>query len=129
MIGATRDGFNYRFDNTSTACDEFDEVLFFDPVTNAYKVHGSCNPFAGGTGSYLLVLVPVIDKFPKGSSADVNVLYFTALFLNSFNDQRCKGNTCEVTGTLVKIVADPTNDATLGTYDPTSGIRLVRLVE
>ena len=126
-IGAVRDGFNYRFDNTSSACDDFTDVLIPDG-NGSYRINGSCNPFLGSPGSLRLVLVPVIGSFPNGSKP-VTLKYFTALFLNDMQSNQCTGNSCEVTGTFVKIVADPANDATLGTYDPINGVKLVRLVE
>ena len=126
-IGAVRDGFNYRFDNTSSACDSFNEVLIPDG-NGSYRINGPCNPFLGSPDSLRLVLVPAIDSFPNGSQ-DVTLKYFTALFLNNLDNNKCKGNSCEVTGTFVKIVADPANDATLGAYDPINGVKLVRLVE
>jgi hypothetical protein len=82
----------------------------------------------GSQDSLRLVLVPAIDSFPNGSKP-VTLKYFTALFLNNLDGNKCKGNSCEVTGTFVKVVADPANDATLGTYDPDHGLKLVRLVE
>jgi len=126
-ISAIRNGFNYRFDNTSTGCDSFDEVLFSDG-NGAYRINGTCNPFVGAPESMRLVLVPVIDSFPNGSQ-DVTLKYFTALYLDTFSANKCTGNSCEVTGKFVKIVADPANDATLGTYDPVNGVKFVRLVE
>ena len=42
---------------------------------------------------------------------------------------KCTGISCEITGTFVKTVFDPTSDATFGIYDPVSGIEFVRLVE
>ena len=125
-IGPIRDGFEYRFGNTSTACDDFNEVLI--PDGTAYRINGSCNPFLGSADSLRLVLIPVIDRFPNGSRP-VTLKYFTALFLNEFDNSKCTGHACEVTGSFVKIVADPANDATLGTYDPINGLKLVRLVE
>ena len=126
-ISAARDGFTYRLNNTSSACDEFSEVLIPDG-SSAYRINGTCNPFLGSPGSLRLVLVPVIGSFPNGSQP-VTLMYFTALFLNDMQNNKCTGNSCEVTGTFVKIVVDPANDATLGTYDPVNGVKLVRLVE
>ena len=126
-ISAARDGFTYRLNNTSSACDQFSEVLIPDG-SGSYRITGSCNPFLGSPGSLRLVLVPVIDSFPNGSHP-VTLKYFTALFLNNMQNNKCTGNSCELTGTFVKIVADPANDATLGTYDPVNGVKLVRLVE
>lgn len=127
VVSATRNGFNHRFNNTSAACDDFTDVLI-DQGDGTYRINAPCNPFTGSQDSLRLVLIPVIDDFPNGS-ADVTLKYFTALFLQDFQSGKCTGNSCEVTGTLVKIVADPSNDATLGTYDPTNGVKFVRLVE
>jgi hypothetical protein len=127
VVSATRNGFNYRFNNTTTSCDSLDEVLSLDG--GSYQINGICNPFVGASNSLRLVLVPVITSFPNGSSQPVTIKYFTALFLNGMQGNKCTGNSCEISGTLVKIVADPANDATLGTYDPANGVRFVRLVE
>ena len=126
-ISAIRNGIEYRLTNTSTGCDSFSEVLFSDG-NGANRINGSCNPFVGASNSLRLVLVPVIDSFPNGAHP-VTLKYFTALFLNDMQNNKCKGNACELTGTFVKIVADPANDATLGTYDPINGVKFVRLVE
>jgi hypothetical protein len=125
-IGAVRDGFNYRFDNTSSACDSFNEVLIPNG-DGTYNVQPSCHPFA--VDALRLVLIPVIDSFPNGTSNPVTIKYFTAMFLNDMAQNKCTGNSCEVTGTFVKTVFDPTSDATFGIYDPVSGIEFVRLVE
>jgi hypothetical protein len=125
-ISATRDGFSYRFNNTSAACDEFTDVLI-PKGDGTYNVDPSCHPFA--SDSLRLVLIPVIDNFPNGTSQPVTIKYFTAMFLNSMSQSKCTGNSCEITGTFVKTVFDPTSDATFGIYDPASGIEFVRLVE
>jgi len=126
-ISAARNGFSYRLNNTSSACDQFSEVLIPNG-SGAYRINGPCNPFLGSPGSLRLVLVPVIDSFPNGSHP-VTLKYFTALFLNDMQNNKCTGNSCEVTGTFVKVVVDPANDATLGDYDSVSGVKIVRLVE
>ena len=125
-ISAIREGIGYRFDNTSTACDDFSEVLI-DQGDGTYRISAPCNPFLSANESLLLVLIPVIEEFPNGS-ASVTIKYFTALWINSLAD-KCTGTSCQVTGTFVKIVADPYRDATLGTYDPINGVKFVRLVE
>jgi len=124
-ISAARNGFNYRFNNTSADCDEFTDVLI-PRGDGTYNVDPSCHPFA--SDSLLLVLIPVIDDFPNGSQP-VTIKYFTAMFLNSMSPGKCTGISCEITGTFVKTVFDPTTDATFGVYDPVSGIEFVRLVE
>ncbi|MDO8614792.1 MAG: hypothetical protein Q7T33_03525, partial [Dehalococcoidia bacterium] len=125
VISAARDGFNYRFNNTSADCDDFTDVLI-PKGDGTYNVEPSCHPFA--SDSLRLVLIPVIDNFPNGSKP-VTIKYFTAVFLNSMPPGKCTGNSCEITGTFVKTVFDPTSDATFGIYDPVSGIEFVRLVE
>jgi hypothetical protein len=124
LVGATRDGFQYLLDNTSEDCDEFDEVLIPNG-DGAYRVNGSCNPFLGSPDSLKLVLIPVIDSFCNGN-CEVTVTQYVAMFLNTL--ENCTGVDCEVTGTFVKLVADPANDAVLGTYDPEGGIKFIRLV-
>ncbi len=126
MVGPTRTGVKYRFNQTTSDCDDFDEVLI-PRGDGSYNVNGACNPWAEGSTSQLLVLVPVIDKFPAGTSTSVTVLKFAAFFLESIN--KCSGSNCEITGTFVSIVADPTTRAELGIFDPEAGIKFVRLVE
>ena len=128
MVGATRDGFAYRLSHTSSSCDEFNEVLI-PKGDGHYNVKASCNPFTDSSDSLRLVLVPVIDSFPHGSSEPVTIKYFTALFITDMQQSKCKGSACEITGMFVKIVVDPTSDADLGIYDENSAVKFVRLVE
>ncbi len=127
LVGGTRDGIKYRIKNTSTSCDEFDEVLIPDG-NGSYRVNGACNPWTEGSNSLRLVLIPVIESFCNGSCT-VTILYFTGFFLDDFAQSQCKGNSCELSGAFVKTVVDPTNDAVLGIFDPDSGVKFVRLVE
>jgi hypothetical protein len=126
-ISASRNGFNYRFNNTSAECDSFDEVLI-PQGDGTYRINGPCSPFSAGSKSLRLVMVPVIDKFCNGTCT-VTIQYFTVMFLQGFNSSKCTGNSCEITASFVKVVMDPHNDALLGTYDPVSGVTLVRLVD
>ena len=126
MVGSTRTGINFRLNNTTSSCDEFDEVLIADG-NGGYDVQGQCNPWGGGTGSLRLVLIPIIDEFPNGSSQPVTILRFAALFITDMN--QCTGNSCEITGIFVQTVADPTSNAKLGIYDDDSGVKFVRLVD
>ncbi len=127
LVGGTRDGIKYRLNNTSQACDEFDEVLIPDG-NGSYRVNGACNPWTEGSNSLRLVLIPVVESFCNGSCT-VTILYFTGFFLDDLKNNECTGNSCEVSGTFVKTVFDPTNDAVLGIFDPNSGVKFVRLVE
>ena len=128
VIGGTRDGFNYRFDNTSSDCDEFDVVLLPTGDGETYRINGPCNPFSSGSESLRLVLVPVIDGFCIGSCL-VQIQYFAVMFLEEMGPGGCTGNQCEVTGTFVKAILDPYNDAFIGEYDETSGLNFVRLID
>ena len=123
VIGATRDGINYRLDNTITQCDEFSEVLKSNG-NGTYMVTPDCNPFTGATGSLRLVLIPVVDTFCEGS-CEVTIQYFTVMFLEGL--ETCIGAECQVKGTFVKAVFDPSTD--LGELEPGGGVKFVRLVE
>jgi Flp pilus assembly protein TadG len=127
LVGGTRDGIEYRFNNTSQECDEFNEVLIPDG-NGSYRVDGACNPWTEGSNSLRLVLIPVVESFCNGSCT-VTILYFTGFFLDDLANNQCTGNSCEIEGTFVKTVFDPTNDAVLGIFDPDSGVKFVRLVE
>ncbi len=127
LVGGTRDGIKYRLNNTSQSCDEFDEVLIPDG-NGSYRVNGACNPWTEGSDSLRLVLIPVVESFCNGACT-VTILYFTGFFLDDLKNNECTGNSCEISGTFVKTVFDPTNDAVLGIFDPNSGVKFVRLVE
>lgn len=105
MIGATRDGVNYRIEQTIANCDEFDEV--FVAAGDGWDLVPACNPFEGESGSLRVLLVPVIDAFCKGNCT-VTLQYFTLMFLNDIG--ACKGNSCEITGTFVQSVYVPSVD-------------------
>ncbi|MEX0681967.1 MAG: pilus assembly protein TadG-related protein [Dehalococcoidia bacterium] len=104
MVGGTRDGTNYRLTNTIAACDAFGEV-FVPNGSGGYEIVEECNPFIGAGGSLKVVLVPVVDQFCNGHCT-LTLKYFALLFLNNLGT--CTGNNCEVSGTFVKKVYDPT---------------------
>lgn len=106
LISGTRNGVNYRIDNTINSCDEFDEV-FVDDGNGGYNIISGCNPFEGDPDSLRVLLVPVIDSFCKGH-CEVTFQYFTLFFLNSLGT--CRGNNCEVEGTFVQTVYEPSTD-------------------
>lgn len=128
VIGGTRDGFNYRFDNTSSECDELSEILIPTEEEGVNRINGRCNPFDENSESLRLVLVPVIDGFCNGNCL-VQIQYFALMFLEEMGPGNCTGHSCEVTGTFVKAIVDPYNDALIGDYDPTSGVNFVRLID
>ncbi|MCH8814154.1 MAG: hypothetical protein IH957_03520 [Chloroflexi bacterium] len=106
LMGGTRDGVNYRIDNTIPGCDEFTEV-FTPDGSGGWDFLPGCNPFVGDTGSLRVLLVPVVDTFCNGKCT-VTLKYFTILFLNDLGP--CKGNSCEITGTFVQNVYNPSVD-------------------
>lgn len=126
MVGPTRDGVGYRMKNTSTACDEFAEVLI-PTASGSYQVSGGCSPWIDGSESLRLVIVPIIDAFPAGTSAPVTVLQFAAFFITDIN--KCAGNSCEITGIFVASLTAPVPTAELGAFDENDPITFVRLVE
>ena len=106
MISGTRDGVAYRIANTSTSCDEFDEV-FTPDGSGGWDFIPGCNPFAGDPGSLRVLLVPVVESFCNGSCT-VTLQYFSLMFLNDLG--QCTGDSCEVTATFVQAVYDPDVD-------------------
>jgi Flp pilus assembly protein TadG len=124
MIGPTRKGVEWRIDNTSSECDEFDEV--FQELGDSYRLKGRCNPFVptGADHSKRVVITPVIDELCQGS-CDVTIVKFAMFFIEELG--KCTGNDCEVTGKFVDAQADV--GSLMGRLDPDGLIRFVRLVE
>jgi len=124
MTGPTRTGVNWRIDETSTACDEFDEV--FQEHGDTYRLKTRCNPFGpgGAHDSKRVVIVPVIEELCHGH-CDVTILKFAMFFLEELDS--CTGNDCEVTGWFVDAQAD--TGSLIGNYDPEGMLHFVRLVE
>jgi Flp pilus assembly protein TadG len=124
MTGPTRQGVNWRIDETSTQCDEFDEV--FQEVGDRYRFKNRCNPFGAGavSDSKRAVIVPIIEELCHGR-CDVTILKFGMFFLEELGS--CTGNDCEVTGWFVEAQADV--GALMGALEPDSLIQFIRLVE
>lgn len=124
MIGPTGQALEWRIDNTSLECDEFDEV--FQEVGGTYRLTSRCNPFpsTGPNHSSRVVIVPVIGELCKGR-CDVTILKFAMFFLEDVGT--CKGNSCEITGKFVDAHANVAG--LMGSLDPDGLIRFVRLVE
>ncbi len=104
MVGGTRDGVDYRLDNTIFECDTFAEV-FTPNGSGGYDITPECDAFNGVSGSGRVLLLPVIDELCNGSCT-VTLKYFVLMFLNDLGT--CKGNDCEVEGTFVSQINDPT---------------------
>ncbi len=124
MTGPTRQGVDWRIDNTSSECDEFDEVFY--EAGGTYRFKGRCHPFpsTGASDSCRVVIVPVIGELCKGH-CDVTIVKFAMFFIEELGS--CTGNSCEVTGKFVDAQADV--GGLMGKLDPDGLIRFVRLVE
>jgi hypothetical protein len=125
VTGSTRDGVDYRTDNTDAACDTFDEV-FFD-AGSSYRLNTRCNPFIEGSlDSLRVIIVPVVDEFGNGS-ADVEIQSFALMFLEGYEDGKCSGSSCEVKGRFIKnAISIP---GLTGEYDPNATLFVWRLTE
>jgi Flp pilus assembly protein TadG len=126
MTGPTRDGVDYRMDNTSAGCDSFAEA--FTLSGGSYRLNAQCNPFNGsGTGSLRVIIIPIVDEFGNGSSDDLEIQSFALMYLEGYDNGKCQGNSCEVKGRFIK------NNVTIpglaAAYDPSSTLRTQRLTE
>jgi hypothetical protein len=126
MTGPTRDGVDYRMNNTSAACDSFDEA--FTLSGGSYRLDAECNPFNdSGTGSRRVIIIPIVDEFGNGSSDDLEVQGFALVYLEGYDNGKCQGNSCEIKGRFIK------NNVSIpgltGAYDPASTLVTQRLTE
>lgn len=126
MTGPTRDGVDYRMDNTSEACDSFAEA--FTLTGGDYKLNAGCNPFNGsGTDSRRVIIIPIIDDFGNGSSDDLEIQGFAMVYLEGYDSGKCQGNECEIKGRFIK--NNVTISGLAGTYDPGSYLVSQKLSE
>jgi Flp pilus assembly protein TadG len=126
VVGKTREGIEWRMNNTSANCDTFDEA-FLLREDGHYGIRSGCNPFQGDSGSKRVVAIPVIDELCDGR-CEVTVLRFAIFWLEGFGPGGCSGgNRCEITGKYVPIVGEI--GGKFGSLDTNSGIVTVRLVE
>ncbi len=128
MTGPTRDGMAYRFANTTTACDTFDEV-FERTGGGIWRFRrAECNPWSGnGQGSKRVVLIPVIADNADPGRGQVTVIGFALAFLEDFTCP--SGNECDVRVRFVQAAMSADDQMLYGGYDPRSGVRVVRLVQ
>lgn len=125
-VGPTRDGVDWRIDNTAPQCDTFDEV-FSGPVNGKYVLEPDCNPWTtGGYDSHRVIIIPIIDALCNGS-CDVTVINFGMFFLEGYGSGKCTGNACEVTGRFVN--ADANINALTGIFDENAGLHFTKLSE
>jgi hypothetical protein len=137
MTGPTRIAVDHRMTYTNAACDTFDKT-FSDPENDGvHTLSADCNPWNEGTPGYCdsptdlcsrrVFIIPVIDEYPNGSSAPVNVLRFALVYLEGYPNGRCGGSFCEIKARFVK--AELTTGGLSGVYDEDALIQYVRLAE
>lgn len=126
MTGGTRDGTDYRLDNTSAACDSWDEAII-ENADGTHTIQPECNPFVpgGNDDSYQIIIVPVIDQLCNGSCS-VGVVEFALFYLEGYGDDGCTGNSCEIVGRFIR--SDSNIGALTGVYDEDTFVHFVRLV-
>ena len=123
--GGTRDGVDYRLENTSADCDTWAEAVI-ENADGSHTVNPACNPWGGNEDSLRLIIVPVIDESCNGN-CDVTILEFVLFFLDGYGEDGCTGNSCEIEG---RYIQSNTNMGTLqGTYDADTFVHFVRLTE
>jgi hypothetical protein len=126
MTGPTRQGIDYRIDNTTSACDTWNEVITELP-DDTHHINAACNPFGpgGNQESKRIVVVPVIDSLCNGR-CEVTIIEFALFFLEGY-EGNCTGNSCEIVGRFMK--SNTNYGALTGVYDPDSLQHFVRLTE
>jgi hypothetical protein len=127
MIGPTKQGTDYRLNNTDAACDTWSEVV----TVGADGTHGlkpECNPFVtgGNSNSLRVVVVPVIESFCSGACY-VTITEFALFFLEGYGSGGCTGNDCEIKGRFIN--SNTNYGAVMGTFDADTFAHFVRLVE
>jgi len=127
MVGPTADGVDYRMNNTTTACDTFEEAFSKDASGN-YRMSTECNPWLeGNEDSLRIIIIPIVDSFGNGSSDDMEVQGFALMYLEGYEKNKCKGNQCEVKGRFIKNAV--TVPGLTGVYDPSAPLQVSRLAE
>ncbi len=136
MTGPTRNAVDHRMAYTSAACNTFDET-FSDPDNDGvHTLASDCNPWVDGPGrcdsttdlcSRRVFIIPVIDEYPNGSSAPVNVLRFALVYLEGYPSGQCGGSFCEIKARFVQ--AELTTGGLSGTYDEDALVHFIRLSE
>jgi hypothetical protein len=127
MVGSTETGTDYRMDNTSELCDEWDEVV--TEVDGEHMLNASCNPFleGGNPNSLQVVIVPIISSLCNGA-CDVTVLEFALFFLEGYGEGGCSGNDCEIAGRFIN--SNTNIGAFTGSFaEGPNTLNFVRLVE
>lgn len=126
MVGSTRDGVDYRIENTSEFCDDFDEV-FEEQSDGSHELNSACNPWLDGSHESLRVIIlPVIESLCNGSCS-VTVTGFSLFWLDGYGGEKCSGSLCDIEGRFID--ADTSVNALIGAYDEDATLQFARLVE
>jgi len=129
MIGPTQQGIRDLLQDTSTACDMFEEVFTSDPNNPAnILISPTCNPFPpyNVATSKRVVIVPVIQGLCNGR-CDVQIVRFALFFVGGV---QCTGgqSSCKITGQYAE-AAFNVSELKLGPYSGDAAFSFVRLTE
>jgi hypothetical protein len=130
-IGQVRDALKARLDLTSEECDEFDDVFLPSPDgASDVVLTDRCNPFPphDAPDSKRVVILPVVEKLPSGSSEPVTIIRFALFFITELDCPGGQGH-CDLKGIYVENVANFGGYEAVGAYDPTAPFIIRRLVE
>jgi hypothetical protein len=123
-IGAIKEGVGYRYANTSTSCDTWEEVTF-----PSGGLRPNCNPWLPGSAASLrVIIIPIVDGlFDAGGSHRVDIVGFGLFFLTEFDESECKGSDCDIKGKFIK--SSLSTGSFTGQLTPSSAITGVKLVK
>jgi len=129
MVGPTMQGIRDLLQDTSAACDSFEEVFAPDASNPSNMlISPACNPFPpyNVADSKRVVILPVIDGLCNGR-CDVQIVRFALFFVTGV---QCTGgqSSCEITGQYAEAAFD-TGTLKLGPYSGDAALKFVRLVE
>jgi hypothetical protein len=116
---------------TSAECDEFGEVFVPSPESASdMMLTNRCNPYPPyyASDSKRVIIIPVIESLPSGSSEPVTILRFALFFVTSLTCQQGKGS-CDLKGIYVQNVSNFYGYEEVGAYFPTAPFVIRRLIE
>ena len=106
LVGSTRTGIDFMMNNTSAACDTFDEAFTLEG-DGTYTLDNVCDPAGGGACesaaalcSRRVLVLPLVNSFGTGTDP-VTISGFSTFWLDGYTIGQCQGNTCAVQGRFV----------------------------